>query len=130
MRGAHRSAEHAAGIRFQSAWNVERQYGAVLRVDVVDQCREIAGNIATEADTEQAVDHKAPAHFSRQPRRILGSQRGYAKEPVFQYARSNPRVAAVVARSGQHQYILARVEDELYGQIGCCQPGALHERRL
>ena len=64
MRGAHRAAQHAAGVGVQAARDVEREHRAALAVRVLDERGVLAGDVAREADAEQAVDDQRPRVFA------------------------------------------------------------------
>ena len=57
----------AAGIRVQSARDVEREHRAVLAVRVLDEARVIAVDVAGEADAEETVDDERPSSRRASP---------------------------------------------------------------
>src|SRR6185295_15354598 len=91
---AHGAPEDLAGIRIQAARNIQRQHGAGLRIDEVDEFSVLALDRAREADAEQAVDDQVPADVLRD---IFGScYKANPEESFLQSARKDLRVAAVV----------------------------------
>ena len=127
MRGAHRAAQHAAGIGVQAARDVERKYRAALAVRILDERRVPAGDVAREADAEQAVDEQRPGLL----RHLRHFGNHVDAEKLFPQPRGDhASVAAVVARAGEHEDVLALVPGQARGDLGGGGAGAFHERRL
>ena len=120
---AHRAARHAAGVGIKSARHVEREHGHAEPVDRIDERRVAAGQVALQADAEQAVDtrsqrpigrqaspascrrrrarHRSGACIGRQLRGIAGEHHVDVVPPWLRVPRDDERIAAVVARARQ-----------------------------
>jgi hypothetical protein len=60
---------------------------------------------------------------------VPGKDHGDVEPPLPEMAGHDERVAAVVARAGEHQYGFAVAARDIPRQLGRCEPGALHEWR-
>ncbi len=111
----------------QAARDVERQHRAALAVDVFDEARVVAFDVACEADAEEAVDHQPP-------RFVLGELGGVEQRDAEKLLPQEPGhdfgVAAVVAGTGEDEDVLLLVGGEPGGELGGRGAGALHERRF
>ena len=103
VRGPDGATQHAAGVGIQSARHVEREDRAGQAIDALDHRGVVAGELAREADAEQAVDDERPGAFA--DLRRLGRERN-PEEPLLEPLGDHARVAAVVARAGEDQHVL------------------------
>ena len=145
--------EMAAGVGIQPARTIEREQGAAIapgeRVGGADQLGTPACRRA-QADAEQRVDDQAPARCLGDRRRMsppasmkrwcaaAASAGCFAASPentrrTSQKARRRWRpafkaIAAVVAGAGEDQHRRLPVAQQPARQLGCRQPGALHQQ--
>ena len=110
-----------------AARNVEGEHRAALAVRVLDQRGVLAGDVAREADAEEAVDHQPPGFF-RDPVDLRNDLD--AEELLLEQLGDDLGVAAVVARAGEDQNILRALQREAHRQLGRGGAGALHQLGL
>src|SRR6185503_553036 len=94
---------------------------------IVHEARVVALDLPREADAEQAIDHQPPPRPFGEVAGLLGEAN--AEELAAQPLGDNARVAAVVARAGEHQNVLPAVGSEPRGELRGRGARALHERR-
>lgn len=159
MRGADgntaRAADDGAGVRAETAGDVDGQDRAAQRVDVVDAGAQLAAERPCLANAEQAVNHQRPAlpgqmrgvgdvkklhfGFARALQRLAGIFGLLAfvgvqgdRDTQFklgQIVGGFQRIAAVVAGAGQDQHMNVVVAGhEAQGFAGTGFAGALHQR--
>src|SRR5688572_17146576 len=127
VRRAHRASQRLAGVRMDTARDVERQHRAGLCVDVVDQPRVVAFDGSRQADAEQPVHDQTPANVFGYLVVLLCR---YSPEKLpIQQIRNNRGVTPVVAGAREYQHVLAPVREERSGELSGGGASALHERR-
>src|SRR5262245_14881817 len=65
----------------------------------------------------------------RELERIAQEHHGDAIPPLLQVAGNDERIAAVVARTCEHEYPTAVIGDQLARELRRCESGTLHEIR-
>ena len=110
MGRAHCATHHPAGVGMQAARDVEGEYRTVLAVRVLHHACIFAVDVAREADAEEAVDDKAPFPVGNL---LHAARHAHAVELLLQAGGGNARIAAVVARPGEHEDVLFLVGGEL-----------------
>jgi len=150
MACANCATHDRAGIRVDSAGNVESEDRDAERVELLDQRAVSSGKRALQSGAEQAVDGEIEARFSRdavkeRPSRgfpffqrhqrifrqlaaLPGKNDVDAKEPAFQVRRDLEGIAAVVARPGQYENALGRVAAQAARVFRSGRAGPFHER--
>ena len=151
VRRAERRTHDRAGVRVDAARDVEREPCAGQGARRAHELGHRPGERPHEADAEEPVDDQVVARFRRdrlqQPsvggvplrsrgarvvrelRRVAGEHDVDAMEPALEVRRDLEGVAAVVARTGEHEHRAAGVAGQFERELGGGATGALHQVR-
>ena len=152
VRGLDDATQRATGVGVESARAVKREHRRAARAQGVGRLHQVGmgtGKGTREADAEQAVDDKAKARFRRngftqcaargfplsqrgggvgwQLAAIAGKYHAHPVKPALEVHRNFKGVAAVIARPGQYQHVLApcQLARKFRGGEACLR----HQRR-